>query len=171
MSGLTAKDWLTTLSSILIALLTAYFTVRLAIRRFHSEKRWQQKFDAYRKLFVALHQLKEHAWHELSLLENARTLPTGSEAETNRTEMIQQLEDEMILGISELRLQFDIGTFVIDEAAVKLLENLMLSLDEGVELGRSQGAEKYYSHREATVGDCQGALRKIARNDLSRVWN
>lgn len=170
MGSLTAKDWLTTLGNIATALLVAYFAVRLAFRRFYSEKRWEQKSDAYRRLFVALHQLKEHAWHELKLLEHSKTLPFGKEAEIQRAEVLKQLEEDMLSGIAELRLQLDIGTFVIDEAAVERLENLMLSLDEGVRIGKEQGVANYYSHRCEAVDECQVSLRKIAREDLAQGW-
>lgn len=173
-SDLTAKDWLTVVGGlvvgIVVAPLSAYVTVRLAFRRFYSEKQWELKADAYTKLLVALHQLKDHSAHELHLLETP-PLPSGSEAEVERRTVMKRLEDEMKRGISELRLQIDIGTFVIAKDAVMLLERLMVGLDESVEIWRrDQSLAKHYAHRIKVVGDCQTSLRKIARNDLSHGW-
>jgi hypothetical protein len=174
-ANLSAKDWLTEVSSlligVLIASLSAYVTVRLAFRRFYSEKRWEQKAHAYTKVFVALHQLKEHSVHELKLVEGPDFLPPGSDAEKKRREVMDRLEDEMSKGISELRLQIDIGSFVLDQAAVRLLEKLMLGLDESIEVWRRErNLAKHFDHKLRVIDACQRDLREIAHRDLSQCW-
>jgi hypothetical protein len=172
---ISSTEWLKEISSLLIgiaiALISAYATVRLAFKRFHSEKKLEQKTDAYKKLFVALHQLKNQASHELHLERTPDRLPPGSEAELHRREVLKRLDEGMALGIAELRLQLDIGTFVIDDRAVKLLETLMKGLDESVEVWqKSQILADYYEHRVNVVTECQSGLREIAKHDVSRSW-
>jgi hypothetical protein len=174
-TSIAPSEWFKVICSLLIgitiALVSAYMTVRLAFRRFHSEKKWEQKTDAYKRIFIALHQLKEQASHELDLQRTPDRLPKGSEAEVQRREVLKRLGEEMNLGIAELRLQFDIGTFIIDENAVVLLENLMVGLDESVDVWRkSQVLTDYYEHRIKAVTECQSGLRKIANRDLSQSW-
>ena len=44
-----------------IALVSAHITVRLALKRFRSEKRWLRKMEAYERIIEALHHLKASA--------------------------------------------------------------------------------------------------------------
>jgi hypothetical protein len=46
--------FLSSLSGLLIAIVTSFLTVRLAVWRFHSEKWWEKKAEIYAKLLEAL---------------------------------------------------------------------------------------------------------------------
>ncbi|TAK03194.1 hypothetical protein EPO44_07515 [bacterium] len=49
------------LPGIVIAVLSAWITVRLAIRRFHQERWWEKKEAAYSSLLEVLHRFKRYA--------------------------------------------------------------------------------------------------------------
>jgi hypothetical protein len=85
--------------------------------------------------------------------------------------VLKRLEKEMVSGIAELRLQRDVGTFVIDSLAVAVLDNLMRGLDESVAIYESSSIlAHYYQHKIKVVTECQTQLDKIARDDLKKVW-
>jgi hypothetical protein len=154
-----------------VAWLTAYLTVRLAFRRFYSEKRWEQKRDAYTKLLTALHQMKEHAIYEERTLDTHLLMPPESDVEAEWKAHARRVEEDMRLGISELRLQLDIGTFVIAKEATVLLETLLLKLDQSVDFYKSTGIlANYYSHRLAALNECRLGLCAVADQELSKGW-
>ena len=60
--GTEMTSWLSTLiGGIILAVLTSVITVRLSLHRFHSERWWEHKFEAYTKIIDALCDLKRYA--------------------------------------------------------------------------------------------------------------
>lgn len=47
------------ITGIVIALVSAWATVQLSLKRFRDEKWWQKKYDAYENTIESLHQLKK----------------------------------------------------------------------------------------------------------------
>jgi ABC-type uncharacterized transport system YnjBCD permease subunit len=74
-----SPDWigplLSFLASMVIAVVTARLTVRLALRRFYAEKSWERKSAAYASIIEALHHVKNHADTILAFLSRGRDLP------------------------------------------------------------------------------------------------
>jgi hypothetical protein len=154
-----------------IAFVSAFLTVRLAFKRFYSEKQWERKADAYTKLFIALHRLKTHSAHELHLVEDGDSLPQGEQFEVERRAVMDRLEDDMLSGLADLQLQIDIGTFAITEEAVHLLKKHQSSLGESIDMWkRDQNLTSHFEHKVRSVDACLEELRKIAKSDLSKGW-
>lgn len=156
---------------LVIALVSAYSTVRLAFRRFYSEKQWERKAEAYTKIFIALHKLKTHSAHELFLIENGHSLLQEESLEMERKVVMKRLESNMLSGLADLQLQIDIGTFAITEDAVHLLQEHQLSLGESIELWkRDQNLITHFDHKVRSADTCLVELRKIAKRDMSSSW-
>ena len=157
--------------SIIGASVGAYLSVKLAFRRFYNEKEWERKVDAYSKIFVAIHHLKEHTRHELGLLVDADKLPKGDEAEIQRRTVIERLTEDMVTGLDALHLQIDIGTFTISEGAVASLQRLVASLDECIEIWRRKSSLKdHFECKLMAIDQSLDELRTIAKKDLSSRW-
>jgi len=152
-------DWIPPLitfgASLFTAVVSATLAVRLALKRFYSEKWWERKSSAYTKIIEALHHLREHADTNLTFSLLGRDLPPEGEQELTR-----KLQEAM----AELRMQRDIGSFVIAEEAVKELNKLFEKLDESTREDHWQG---YLDVRLAAIDLCLPELRRIARTDLA----
>ena len=155
---MTLTDWLPTVVSfataIVVAVVTAFLTVHLALKRFYSEKWWERKAEAYSAILEALHHVRNYTHHNLESLKRGVDLPPEGDAE-----LTKKLQDAM----AELRKRWDVGSFVISEEAVVVMDTFMQELD----------ASTKYSNWDAhlilkmdAVNNCLGAMRKIGRRDL-----
>jgi hypothetical protein len=158
--------------TIIAASISAYLSVKFAFRRFYNEKEWERKADAYSKIFVAVHHLREHTTHELNLVVDANKLPKGEEAEAKRRTVMERLTEDMVNGLGELHLQIDIGTFTISEGAVALLQRLVANLDECIEVWRRESSlQAHFECKLRVIDQSLEELRKIAKKDLAGSWN
>ena len=144
----------TFITGIVVAIVSARVTVQLALKRFHSEKWWELKVDAYGAIIEALHHVRNHADTNLAFLARGKELPENGDAL-----LTQKLEDAM----AELRKQYDIGNFVISTEAVSAMDTLMK------ELNASTKNVTWGEHLELKLGavdKCLVSMRKLARTDL-----
>jgi hypothetical protein len=142
-------------SSLIVAIVTAALTVRLALRRFYSEKWWERKAAAYTAIIEALHHVREHADTNLVFTKHDRELPTDGAA---------RLEQNMQKAMAELRKHRDVGSLVVSQDAVAALNRLFFKLDRA-----TQGVT-WLEHLEMKVPELDESLeemRQIARKDLS----
>lgn len=99
---------------IIVSIITAFITVRLSLRRFRSEKWWEKKVEAYSIIIDAIHHLKDHAEQKL-------------DAEWQELELSPEEEHELQLqyknAYRELVRTLDVGTFIISDEAVRILED------------------------------------------------
>jgi len=117
-----------TLSSILIALgpalvvgiVTAFVTVRLALSRFRQERWWERKAQAYADLFEALFDVQWHARRRIEEIEEGSQFVEG---------YMQRLADRASTGYSEIRKYAAIGPFLFSSETASRLAQLEKSLD------------------------------------------
>ena len=62
-------------AAILIAAVSSWITVQLALRRFRRERWWERKTDAYTKVIEALHNSKEFSDRHLEAAQAGREIP------------------------------------------------------------------------------------------------
>ncbi len=140
--------------SIIVAVVTAALTVRLALKRFYAEKLWERKIAAYAAIIESLHHVRNHADTNLTFSMRGRDLPKEGE---------QQLIDKLEGAMAELRKQLDIGDFILSDDAVTAMNQFM------IDLGASTTTTAWQTHltlKLAAVDSCLTAMRHIARRDL-----
>ncbi|MBS0580636.1 MAG: hypothetical protein JSR36_15370 [Proteobacteria bacterium] len=146
---------LSVVSSLLVGLVTAVVTVRLALRRFYSEKWWERKSAAYTEILESTHHLREHADTHFEFELRGRELPPEGKA---------RLEKNLQKAMADLRLRRDVGSFVISEEATKLLNALLVELEKSTQ---ENTFFEYLDHRVAAIDKFLPEMRRIARQDLS----
>jgi hypothetical protein len=142
-------------SSVVIAIITAIITVRLALNRFYAEKWWERKYSSYASVIESLHHVKNHADTNLTFALRNREISAEGDAHLN-----SKLEGAM----AELRMQLDIGAFLLSKEAVNVMNKLMLELEQ------STSVESWQEHLELkiiAVNKCLPRMRLIARNELN----
>jgi hypothetical protein len=97
------------LSGVVTAIVTAFVSVRLALRRFRSERLWDRKFQAYSDLFQALFHVKAYGTRALHRIETGGTLSD---------ERMKELGARSAAGYDEIRKAVVVGTFTFGYAAI-----------------------------------------------------
>lgn len=98
---------------IFISILVAVITVKLSLKKFRSEKWWEKKTEAYSKIVDALHQLKNYCEQKLPAEYGEPSLSSEKEKE---------LGQQYQTAYRELVKALDVGSFIITDEAVKILE-------------------------------------------------
>lgn len=98
---------------IFISILVAVITVKLSLKKFRSEKWWEKKAEAYSKIVDALHQLKNYCEQKLPAEYGEPSLSPEKEKE---------LGQQHQTAYRELVKALDVGSFIITDEAVKILE-------------------------------------------------
>lgn len=140
---------------LVIAVVSARVTVHFALRRFHSEKWWERKADAYSSIIEALHHIRNYADHHMEFEMRGTEMPEDGKRE---------LSKELRRALAELRKRADVGTFVISKEAVAALRTL------GNEMDASMNTTSWLEHLDvqlAAVNKCLEAMRSIATKDLT----
>jgi hypothetical protein len=141
-------------TSITVAVISSILAVRLALRRFYSEKWWERKIAAYIAIIEALHYVREHADTNLDFELRDRKIPL--EASKELTEKLQE-------AMRQLRKQRDTGSLVISEKAVAELNRLFKELEASTATTHWQ---EHLEIRLAAVDKCLPEFRRIALGDL-----
>ncbi len=156
---MTLIDWLpsigTLFTGIVVAVSSALLTVRLALRRFYSEKWWERKAEAYSAILEALHHVRNYTDHNLDALKRGMNLPPDGDKE-----LTNKLQNAM----AELRKRSDIGSFVISNEAVETMNIFMQELTDST---KSKNLDAHLLMKMEAVNKCLDSMRTIARNDLS----
>lgn len=136
-----------------IAVLSAWITVRLAIRRFHQERWWEKKEGAYSSLLEVLHRFKryasQHYDRELGHQDPSDEDKAALEAEWQKTNREYE------------RLR--------DLASLHLSEDAMSILDEYEKRKHEAQNEDVFLWIEgdlAAATDCLEKLKRAAKEDL-----
>ena len=140
--------------ALIIAIATAFLTVRLALRRFHSERWWERKVEAYTRIIEALHDLIEYssanAEEELGNIKYTE-------------EYSKQLWDNYRAASADLRKATGVGAYIISDEVAELLD----LLDARPKLKWEENApwdiyyEQFYAYKEALA-----QIRLLAKKDL-----
>ena len=92
------------LGALLIALVSAWLTVRLSLRRFRLERLWDRKAQSYERVLEAFHKSKKFSFEHLRAWEHGRELTDERDKELRRLAH-EALEE--ILRVS------DVGSFTL----------------------------------------------------------
>jgi 2,4-dienoyl-CoA reductase-like NADH-dependent reductase (Old Yellow Enzyme family) len=147
---------LTLIPGLLIAIITSLVTVRLSIRQFYSQKWWERKWDEYRGMVDALHDLRNHSFRELSEIELGMKI-----SEERRRMLVEDAKN----GYEQLAKAISVGSFVFSDSTVKVLEELQNDL---VRFNREM--EDPLRFLEARVSAFDKAISEfisLARRDLA----
>ena len=145
--------------SVVAAVISAWITTRLSLRKFYSEKQWERKSAAYSYIIEAMHHIREHADTNLAFEGKALQIPADCK---------QKLNGNLQRAIADLRRHRDVGSFVISTASVDIINGLFAELDKSVEIGSNQSFFEYCDYRVGAVDQALGKIRDAARSDLAR---
>lgn len=113
-------QWLTTvvssiLPSLIVGICTAVFSVRLALRRFHAERWWERKADAYSRIVEALYDAMEYC--------SARSHEemTGEQISEDRKKELSEGYDR---AFRELKKATRVGAYIISDEVAEALAAL-----------------------------------------------
>lgn len=152
------SDWQPLLNlgtSLVVALVSSWLTVKFALRRFYSEKWFERRVDAYTKVIEALHFMKRCTERQLRAAERGADLP-------------KEIEDELVnsyrRGLADLRRLTDMGALLFSHEAVSILDKL------NTELNAATDEQTWWEHLDAegaAISKCLSELRPIAKKDLN----
>lgn len=140
--------------AVVIAVISSLIAVKLALRRFYSEKWWEQKLAAYTRIIEALSQMKLYADEDLRAYEERRELSAE-----RRSELTAQWRN----GQREVEKAVAIGAFVISPEATACAEAMLRSLAEA---GENGGWEQAVYEEAAALDRCMKQMRELAREHL-----
>jgi hypothetical protein len=152
------SDWqpvLNLLGGVLMALLTSWFTVKFALRRFQSEKWFERRVEAYTKVIEALHLMKNYTERQLRAEERGTDIPKEIESE---------LVSSYRKGLADLRRLTDMGALLFSSEAIEVLDTL------NAELKAATDEQSWWEHLDAegaAISKCLARLRPIAKRDLN----
>lgn len=151
--------WLTTilstvLPSLVVGVCTAIITVRLSLRKFHAERWWERKADAYSRIVEALHSVMDY-WSA-----RLREEQTGRQLDEERE---KRLSEDYDRAAQELNKATRVGAYLISEDVADSLRRLQKRprLDPSNCAWFEIYEEEYDAHDKALT-----ELRKLAKKDL-----
>lgn len=142
------------LPSLLVAVVTALVTVKLALKRFHSERWWEKKADSYSRIVESLHQMKAWCEDQMEYIENGREMSEEKE---------KDLRDKFNKASDEIRRAVDIGSFFICSESEQFMRALKKELD------KAKHEPSFYEYLDFKLGVLQKGLNQIqihAKKDL-----
>ena len=151
------EDFLITIvPGLLIAVTTSFITVRLSISQFYSQKWWERKWDEYREMVDALHDLRNHSYREHIAMDDGRKL-----VEERR----QALTEHAREGYEQLTRAISVGAFVFSKASMDVLDQLQEAL---AQISASDLAPQAFLDAIVTAFDkAISDFIPIARKDLA----
>ncbi len=142
--------------SSIVAILTAWITVKLSIRQFSSQRWWEKKADAYNEILSHLSNL-DFAYQEWIDEE---------EEGTEYTEEHQKRLRELVTpAIQRVHTADAVGAFYVSAKAVRALHSCATTLRRPVHDG-----DDWYSHiidAQASVKKAIETIRSEAKTDLN----
>mgnify|MGYP001574868345 CR=1 FL=1 len=140
--------------SLVVAVVTAYLTVRLSLRRFHSERWWERKAETYSRVVESLYHVK--AYGDAMVREDLEGVQYTPEHK-------KRLREEYSAGHRELSKATSIGAYIICDDAAKVLDELRkrprLDWDENPPWEVFEDDARAY-------GEALTKMREIAKKDL-----
>ena len=143
--------------SITTAIITAWVTVFLSLRRFRAEKLWIRRVDAYQRILEAL-----HTWSRDYKAEWERQV-SQSDYEPTESEIRKSSKAR-----AEIYKAIDLGSFLLSDEAAACMDQLVKGLGEA----RSFHKDSYIGYLADTQGDvddCLKNLRDIAKKDIKKL--
>jgi len=152
-------EWLmsflkSSLPSLLVGVMTALISVRLSLRRFHAERWWERKAEAYSRIIEALHNAMEYC--------EARSDESLTRVELSE-ERKQQLEQDYRQAARELRKATAVGAYIIAPRVADVLARL----HSRPELDWEQTPTfEFYDHEYEGYKSALSEIRELAKKDL-----
>ena len=154
MIGLDAASYI--ILGLATGLVTALVTVRLALRRFRSERMWEKKVQTYSDIFDALFHLKNHAEVQLKHFEEGVQFDV---------KYLKDVGDRATVSYNAIRKAALIGTFILSNEAAARLSALVVSFDHpNLDGDIVEELSADLQAVDGTVAD----LRPIAKKDLQQ---
>jgi hypothetical protein len=142
------------LTAILVAVITSFLSVWLALRRFRAERLWERKADAYVRIIEALHHAKAFSEHHVGADEIGRELSKDKDTE---------LRNRARLGSDELLKAIDTAALLLPKEAIVRLRQYMK--DEEAAKKHTSWVD-YLDADAAATRACLQDMIEIARLDL-----
>jgi hypothetical protein len=152
---MTAEQLISFLGALGVGVVTAVVSVRLALRRFRSERWWERKTDAYSALFLGLFNVQRSLLHEVRRVE---------EGFKPSEEYSRELHDRARAGYLEIRQAAVLGTFFFSDDTAARLDLLVDQLDDP---GYNLDLYEQVSADLAAVSSALTDLKSLAKRDLA----
>jgi hypothetical protein len=140
---------------IVVGIVSAYASARLALRRYRSERWWDKKYDAYIVILNSLHGLLQNvdAYYDEAM--------SGAETpEDQQTERRRRYRE----AVSEIERHITLGTFLLHRDTVDALQKLK----EGINVARKlDDFVEYLDASDFSYRDALAKIRKVAEKELS----
>jgi hypothetical protein len=111
----------TLISTVIGGMITAYFSVRLALKKFRTERWWEKKAETYTSAIEALFDIRAYSSETSDRLEVGRSLDD---------DRMQQLAKRSAAGRGELRRIAALGNLVVSKDCATRLDLLITELDD-----------------------------------------
>ena len=137
-----------------ISIVTAYFTSKWAMRRFHSQKWWELKAEAYSKIIARLVDLQYclGRWFDIFLLNK---------------ELDPKVREELVEESSQAREYLTkaaaAGAYIVSDETAVALEELLRKLDR-----RHPNVVEEIDTHYAAVKECIARIREYAEKDMHK---
>lgn len=142
------------LGALIIALLSAWITVKLSQRRFRDERMWDRKVLAYERIIEAFHKSKKFSSEHLDAEHVSRELSEERDSE------LRKLAGEAREEISKAT---DIGSFTLSAQALDLLAKYQV---ESNDVGHIQSWYEHLEHDYIIIDKYLKLLIAEAKRDL-----
>lgn len=146
--------------SIVAAVVSAWITARLSLRKFYSEKQWERKSAVYSNIIESIHHIREHADTNLAFEGKELEIPPDGK---------KLLDGNLQRAMADLRRHRDVGSFVISAESVGVINWLFSELDKSAEIGRDRTFFEYCDYRVGAVDQALGKMRDAAQRDLAKT--
>lgn len=143
-------------TAIVIAVISAWITVQLSLRRFRTEWWWQHKADAYSQVIDALHNSKVFADQHLEAEYRGRELTEERKKELRARARAAQ---------DDIQRAMNVGAFVLAEEA---LNRLKLYREDAEAAAQYDTWFEYLDADLDAVDRCLKDIIDIAKKDLRR---
>lgn len=151
---LKAIPWSTLTAQLVIAVITAILSVRLSLRRFRSEKVWEQRLSAYVEVLAALNEMLAVVSMQIRFEEAGRELSKERDTELRARHKAARQGFDRVFAVSRLLLPDSVS-------------NGLREAQEELEGAREY--ETYYESLDAEYGALKTAIdvvTKAGRTDL-----
>ena len=142
------------IAAIVIAAISSWITVNLSLRRYHSERWWDRKADAYMAVIEALHHSK--AYSDENLNAEMRKREISKERDKELRTRTRKANDE-------IQKAMDMGSFLLSEEAMERLKRYKK------EESRASEEHTWFEYLDADLAATASCLKdmvEIARRDL-----
>lgn len=138
-----------------VGVVTALFSVHLALRRFRTERWWERKAQAYADVISALFDVQRYCRLEVERIEEGTQFAE---------DYVEDINARSNAGFAEIRKAAALGTFVFGPKTASRLEQLEEQLDD------PHYNEDVLETMVATLGAVTSALKdlkRLSKKDLS----